>query len=551
MSYIKKSKIFNSQNTNFRISDDIVICSNDNKTVTQNEINSQTYALTDTVNQIDSKLNNISSNMISISNDIVDCKTKLVAQLTNKGVKAYNTESLTDLVRKIGEIPQTVFKGVSDFENAVIGAPAWNPASIAHNLQEETLPAYFPAYMDDYRKDYLSYWVAESMYTNIETATLEGADGYYTSDGHFYQKYGTQYIHTFPNGITETITDSIHTWDNDSSVNRFVVYFYLSNSYSINFENYNKYTKLVIVGQCGGISLSGATTITDIWNFGEITGNIYVNQTNGNSWNSIVSISGYKYHSSNILIFQRWVQAICLPDLEQCSYYLVSPSITSTSDYDPHFFILPKLKKIYNKALLLITSDNKALTHIKCLNLPALENLTVPLITSAFNIQTIAMNITYICLNNLEILNITSSGGGYSPLNGIINVYLGNDTSYTSLVRLSIPKLKRINNGCIMKTYSGKIGTNLIDVEVGEMETNLNLSYWSPTTVLTDIAKTKQLLENIKNHIALKVSDRSGLSALNVTFGFTSTLNSHSDSEVATAWTEIKQMFTNKNWNVL
>lgn len=543
MSYIKKSKIFNSQNTNFRISDDIVICSNDNKTVTQNEINSQTYALTDTVNQIDSKLNNISSNMISISNDIVDCKTKLVAQLTNKGVKAYNTESLTDLVRKIEQIPQTVFKGVSEFEGVVLAPPAWNPASIAHNLQEETLPAYFPAYMDDYRKDYLSYWVAESMYTNIKTATLEGADGYYTSDGHFYQKYGTQYIHTFPNGITETITDSIHTWDNDGSVNRFVVYFYLSNSYSINFKNYNKYTKLVIVGQCGGITLTGANTITDIWNFGEITGSINVNQTSGNAWHDVVSIRGYKHHANTVLIYNRMVSVIYLPDLEECSYNLISPG-SDYKSYAPNLFILPKLKKINTRPFLL-AGGLTDLDTLSFLHLPALKELTVPLISISGQPYHFANGLQYIELNNLEVLNITSTG--------IISYDSSVNGSYGSLNRITIPKLKRINSGFIMysRLTTCNFALNLIDIEVGEMETNLNLQHWNPTDVLSNITKTKRLLENIKNHIALKVSDRSGLSALSVTFKFTSSLNSHSDSEVIATWTEIKQIFTNKNWNVL
>lgn len=84
---------------------------------------------------------------------------------------------------------------------------------------------------------------------------------------------------------------------------------------------------------------------------------------------------------------------------------------------------------------------------------------------------------------------------------------------------------------------------NLIDVCIGK---NLTTSFyildsWNPTNVLADATKTATLNANIRNHIAAKVQDRTGQSALTITF---------SQALRNALETATEQAFAAKNWNI-
>ena len=82
---------------------------------------------------------------------------------------------------------------------------------------------------------------------------------------------------------------------------------------------------------------------------------------------------------------------------------------------------------------------------------------------------------------------------------------------------------------------------NLIDIVVGELTTILNCAAWNPTNVISDSTKLATLNKNIRDHIASRVSDRTGLTAL--TFKVSSNLLANLEAETIAA-------FTAKNWNV-
>ena len=67
-----------------------------------------------------------------------------------------------------------------------------------------------------------------------------------------------------------------------------------------------------------------------------------------------------------------------------------------------------------------------------------------------------------------------------------------------------MPSLKKMNQPLC---YANCL-PNLIDLELGCMETNTNLSGWNPTNVLADADKTATFLQNFKEHIALRLTDQ-------------------------------------------
>lgn len=112
--------------------------------------------------------------------------------------------------------------------------------------------------------------------------------------------------------------------------------------------------------------------------------------------------------------------------------------------------------------------------------------------------------------------------------------------SQPTLEIIKAPSLKKSGTDYFGKLMTGSF-KNLIDIEVGEMETDLMLDNWASTDVLADATKVLQLDKNIREHIAQKVQDRTDLAPLTVTL-------SQGIRNILTEETE--QAFTAKNWNI-
>ncbi len=101
-------------------------------------------------------------------------------------------------------------------------------------------------------------------------------------------------------------------------------------------------------------------------------------------------------------------------------------------------------------------------------------------------------NMTELSLPALETLSRPLYGGVAFPV----------------LQSLRMPSLKKMNSTLSSTTYPSTSGLpNLILLEVGEVETSMNLAYWSPTNVLSDETKLATFLTNFRDLIALRLTD--------------------------------------------
>ena len=69
-----------------------------------------------------------------------------------------------------------------------------------------------------------------------------------------------------------------------------------------------------------------------------------------------------------------------------------------------------------------------------------------------------------------------------------------------------MPSLTHCNSPFTNTTYAGS-PADLILVEVGAVETNMDIRYWSPTNVLAAADKTATFLSNFRDYIALRLTD--------------------------------------------
>ena len=109
----------------------------------------------------------------------------------------------------------------------------------------------------------------------------------------------------------------------------------------------------------------------------------------------------------------------------------------------------------------------------------------------------------------------------------------------SQLQSVSLPNLVTIDGA-----YTFSSCPNLIDIELGAaIDASFTLSSWSPKNVLEDNAKKAQMLQNIREHIAANLPDRTGLSSLTATFSADVKAAILADTATMTA-------FTNKNWTI-
>ena len=239
--------------------------------------------------------------------------------------------------------------------------------------------------------------------------------------------------------------------------------------------------------------------------------------------NSDITISGnYTFKSCSQL------QSISLPNL-------VTISSTST------FSSCPQLQSVSLPNLVTISSTS---TFSSC---PQLQSVSLP------NLVTISSTYTFASCSHLQSVslpNLVTIGGNqtFSSCPQLQSVSLPNlvtirgaytFTSCSQLQSVSLPNLVTIRD-----TSAFDSCPNLIDIELGAaIDASFTLSSWSPKNVLEDNAKKAQMLQNIREHIAANLPDRTGLSSLTATFSADVKAAILADTATMTA-------FTNKNWTI-
>lgn len=191
------------------------------------------------------------------------------------------------------------------------------------------------------------------------------------------------------------------------------------------------------------------------------------------------------------------------------------------------------------------------------------------------NLQYGGINSTALVSVNLPLLEqILYCGRRFISSNNIISISLPNLINYErcvfcidcgSLKSISIPKFRGsdafegylpmscasletldISNCKAMLDPRGHLTNcpNLIDIICGKNPDIASFSYlslWNPSNVLVDTDKTAILNENIRNHIAANLPDRTDLTSYTITF---------SQAVRNALETETEEAFTSKNWNI-
>lgn len=473
----------------------------------------------------------------AISPDLVQGKERLATAITSKGVETTSVDSLYNMATKVIQIPQEVYNGVSGFEQMVAPTPyVWNIYRVATDLMSNELADYIPSYMEQYKSRYgvNSFFVAE-YYVAEPSIVLTGADGYLTSDGHFYSISNNMVVHTLPNGdVEEYSAEQIeHIWERNDYINKWIAYYFITDAYSYSVAEVICPNRIALCGTCNLFIVTGTNNLLDIWVLGSL-GNF--EGSNNSVWNKTQVLRGYETHASATPIYSSLLSSLVMPDLKHISGKLIKD--LAKSDKFGSIY-LPNLETLTNTPLVLSDATD---AEIKEIRLPGLRYIEVPVITNKGQNINVFNSIKHLCFDSLEEVNIKSFRNAYGD-GGVVGAF---SNGFLGLETLSLPNLKRITRGYVVnsnKIYQSfkPCFSNLIDIEVGEVETNLNLEYWIPLDVLSTSDNIPIINENIRNHIAARVSDRTNNTALTITF-YSGLYNNLEQSTL--------DAFAEKNWIV-
>ena len=213
-----------------------------------------------------------------------------------------------------------------------------------------------------------------------------------------------------------------------------------------------------------------------------------------------------------------------------------------------------------------------SLSNLVSIRLDNLTSITVPSIRLCSHLTSLTLpnlqTITSSCLDGLTSLERLE-------LPKLETINTGSLSGCTNLKELILPRLTTFANSFLqnctnlrylyMPSWAGQAGgfastmsgcVKLIDIVTGgALTNNQRFDTWSPTEALRSDVSTlvdegetfsnnlEKLLYNIREHIAANLPDRTGLSALTLTFS--AAVKAAIQGDTATA-----QAFSNKNWNV-
>jgi len=234
-----------------------------------------------------------------------------------------------------------------------------------------------------------------------------------------------------------------------------------------------------------------------------------------------VSDSNITFVSSNYFLFAATnLVSLDLPNLEEISagcFVGNAPILENVN--------LPKLRKVYCTGMGLFPQNDG--NKLKVLTLPALYEINSNTFRQMYMLEEIY-------LPNLEKINSSYNWG-----------QLGN------IQIIDIQNLNYLNNPNQWNSCD-----NLIDLRLGKkFVSSMNINTWSPTNALSSTLTTlikngepfannlEKLLYNIREHIAANLPDRTGLSALTITFSAAVKAAILADAATASA-------FTSKGWTI-
>lgn len=505
---------------------------------------------------------------------------KLAEAITAKGVPTDPKAPFNVMAENVSAIPQEFYnlEGSELYENQMFGAPTnmetpySQPGSPLWNLYK---------IMADLKTDgrfveYGGFLLAEYYkgYDTIELMNVGAGGCYLTSDGDLY--------------FTDKTGDNAHVWHDaeDGKMNRWVAYIFAAPSTNYTIPSTELCPRSIHIGrEVGTIYSPYAGRISEIvvtdgnhlrgvdfdstqnWGSNIIIKNmlstgtiingsigstyidIYTENANKNIMNikgssnlRAITIRGLKESNTNVISSDSVYNTKCLGELSKISA--------------PDLEVLKSLNSTKISFLYLLPRDADSFSNITELHFPKLREMRYASLLYCYYTSW-KCKIKQIYLPSLEVLYyspiIDSPGNQYdihdileeivlpeliSVDGGINNTFIYNSHDIPTLKRIYTPKVKRFTAPL---TRSNIKLSSLIDIEVGALETPFNTGSWNPTTVLSTPEGIAAINANIRDHIAAKVSDRTGDTALT----FTVSANLYANLEQATI-----DAFTAKNWNV-
>ncbi|MEE1518058.1 MAG: hypothetical protein UF228_10735 [Lachnospiraceae bacterium] len=510
-------------------------------------------------NEID-KLNTLKESFSELSKKVLDTqavltelnhgKQEMVDALAMKNVQSSTDKTLVEIASDVRSIAQSsiTIEGGEMYEKQLFGAPTdktnayeqpdsptWNLYQVMANLLSDgRFVKYGGIVLCEYSKGVRSQY--------FEGASLGGL--YFTSEGK----------------VVEAVEEYI--WDDfgDGKANRWVAIINKEENIDVTFNTVQNTPLSIHIGRKVGLLTLNAT--------GGMVSEIVC--TNGNEY-TLLSKQTSAFGKNNILrglgpiSHRSIISPEALKSLSRLVLSINGDITTPITDNKGFLYvggagpaktiIIEKVGKIST----LISGLNDQKTALEYVEFPMGYRLTgtlshrfaeglasSPIMTIA-GIKELAGRIIYneVTSTNLYLqelimpdLEVIESGGT------IIQTYRNTQGGiYSALKRIVLPKLRE-QRGSIatfpLTNYPAAC-KELIDVEVGAMETSFSFTDWEPSSVLADADKIVQLNKNIRDHIAAIVTDRNGLEPLTATF-------SQALRDVLTEETE--QAFRDKNWNI-
>ena len=443
-------------------------------------------------NELDQQLDNLrtlqqSYDAIATGADAYSTgKVQLAENLEFKGVQASASETLPELAAKVRDIAQTTTEIVG---GEMYGAQLFGDANPAQsplwNLYD-VLAQMKTRFMG--AGQYAALIVCE-YYKGYDSLQLQGADAYYTCDGDLYET-------SMP----------LHVWhDADNGrANRWVCFLFATAGARLDITNTAISPRsMYIGGHIGTIEYFVNGRLTDLVCGVEETDIV----------DNFLSAGFTQNFGNNIIL--RGVKNTKGLDVKSSSGNVIIQGLGDIS--------LPN----DNDALLFVQNNR----YIE-VNTNSIALALGTIISSGDKNRIIAA--TDIIIHGA----LSSTFLNYSKV-----IALGN---YSSLQRVVIDGYK---GGFRIFFATNDSIVNLIDLEIGEANNNVRAEGWLATNVIADATKKAQLIDNIKNHILAKVSDRTGLSQL--VFTVSTNMYNAIASETIT-WNDqtmtLADAFLTKNW---
>ena len=503
-------------------------------------------SVTDLANEMASRLAEVRASIdtiTAIDSDIRAGKAALAENIRMKGVSSSETDSLIGMAEEVRQIAQQqiTFESSEEYEKQMFGAqtipsgisykqegPLWNLYKVMTELLSD---GRFVTYGGIVLAEY------DLRYPSIALAGAGAGGAYFTSDGSFY---------------TQDVT---HVWPDDNMANRWVAY--LLKNASSNFLVSSVITRPVNVhiGRAVGDyidTLANCNTRNFIVTDGNTLGCLSI--TNKTNWTQTVVLRNIVNQKEVVVDSRSPVNSIVIKANTISNYIVRKNSQVSSVTID-----------VENTQKGTIFIDFDEVENVTGGSIKIDLNVFFVKPTELKNARIISADYRSRAINRVFIRNLIKVD--ISEEAGVFNTYHGQNSTITEI---HLPDLieglsKLTNNnrnggtfisvekivcpkhvaefsllGGITDSTEDKLAS-LIDLEVGEQIGNMDLRVWKALSILADEEKCATLNENIRNHLAARVSDRTGKDSLTVTFS-TDMFNA---LEQATL-----DAFAAKNWNV-